>query len=226
MQSFLQRTPLSLAGHGAASAIYRSPDPFPPSIEAELHYADLYQMTTGTGGVGGTQQTMRLTSLFDPDLTNVGHQPYGYDQLQALYGRYKVMACEVTVMYTTPGAANDILCSNVLQGDQGNITLTAATQSFLLEQPAIRNEHLSSSGNRYARSVFRPPLHEVAGLQKAAFENDIEDYAALCTASPARNIYFTTNIASYSNVSGETCAMVIQIVYRARFWERVGQSQS
>lgn len=37
-----------------------------------------------------TDYKFNLNSLFDPDLTSTGHQPYGYDQLSAFYGRYVV----------------------------------------------------------------------------------------------------------------------------------------
>jgi hypothetical protein len=39
----------------------------------------------------------RLNSLFDPDQTGVGGQPDGFDQLKALYGRYRVIAVDVEV---------------------------------------------------------------------------------------------------------------------------------
>lgn len=38
-----------------------------------------------------------LNSLFDPDRTGTGHQPYGFDQLSNLYNRYRVIGCYYTV---------------------------------------------------------------------------------------------------------------------------------
>lgn len=34
-----------------------------------------------------------LNSIFDPNRTGIGHQPYGHDQLSPLYNRYRVISC-------------------------------------------------------------------------------------------------------------------------------------
>jgi len=63
----------------------------------------------------GNQATYvyRLNSVFDPDFTGVGGQPAGFDQLKALYGRYRVMACKVRIS-----------CASMTSG--GSVFLAAA----------------------------------------------------------------------------------------------------
>lgn len=42
----------------------------------------------------------RLNSLWDPDLQAVApSQPYGFDQLAALYGRYRVISCNYSINF-------------------------------------------------------------------------------------------------------------------------------
>lgn len=38
-----------------------------------------------------------LNSIFDPNLTGGGHQPYGRDTMATLYNRYRVYNCRVTI---------------------------------------------------------------------------------------------------------------------------------
>jgi hypothetical protein len=52
-------------------------------------------MTTGAGA----QQIMRLNSIFDPNSTGTGHNPYGYDQLAALYNRYRVLRTHYKIIF-------------------------------------------------------------------------------------------------------------------------------
>jgi len=47
-----------------------------------------------------------LNSVFDPDFTGVGGQPEGFDQLKALYSRYRVMALGVDVKATSLTSGN------------------------------------------------------------------------------------------------------------------------
>jgi len=60
-----------------------------PHKYVRLKYSDIFSFSLAT--ITGTNQLMNLNSLFDPDRTGVGHQPYGYDQLSALYNRYRVL---------------------------------------------------------------------------------------------------------------------------------------
>jgi len=55
--------------------------------------------------VVGTQQLFNMNSVFDPDRTGTGHQPYGYDQMASLYNRYRVLRFNYRVDFG-PAAAN------------------------------------------------------------------------------------------------------------------------
>jgi hypothetical protein len=54
--------------------------------------------TTAGNGLQCLQQ-FRGNSCFDPDYTGVGVQPYGWDQIAAIYGRYRVVSSKITVTW-------------------------------------------------------------------------------------------------------------------------------
>jgi hypothetical protein len=62
-------------------------------------YSDFQTITLLT--VTGVTQIYNLNSLFDPDRTGTGHQPYGYDQLAAMYNRYRVLRTKWKVVFAT-----------------------------------------------------------------------------------------------------------------------------
>lgn len=51
------------------------------------------------------QYAYNLNSIYDPNRTGTGHQPYGRDQLATLYGAYRVHSATVTVAGTA-GTSN------------------------------------------------------------------------------------------------------------------------
>jgi len=59
-----------------------------------------------------------LNSIFDPNRTGVGHQPYGHDTLSILYNRYRVISCSYRVIAqtsaNTAGLQITALPSNVI----------------------------------------------------------------------------------------------------------------
>jgi len=59
----------------------------------KLKYSQAVQLNLGNAYL----YQMNLNSLFDPDRTGTGHQPYGFDQLAGLYNRYRVIGCYYTI---------------------------------------------------------------------------------------------------------------------------------
>ena len=48
-----------------------------------------------------------MNSLFDPDFTGTGHQPYYFDQFATIYQRYTVIGSKLTATFTPiPAAIN------------------------------------------------------------------------------------------------------------------------
>lgn len=68
----------------------------PQRMFVKLNYCEPNMDMSLAAAVVSTQ-TWRLNSLFDPDLTGVGHQPYLYDQYSALFNRFLVHGCKVYV---------------------------------------------------------------------------------------------------------------------------------
>lgn len=59
----------------------------------KMKYSEAYTLNVGNSYT----QVMNLNSLYDPNSTGVGHQPYGFDQLATLYNRYRVIATSYVV---------------------------------------------------------------------------------------------------------------------------------
>lgn len=64
--------------------------PIPSRFITKHKYAEALSVSTPGLGI----YKWNLNSLFDPNRTGIGHQPYGYDQLSALYNRYRVISCK------------------------------------------------------------------------------------------------------------------------------------
>jgi len=65
---------------------------FPERLGITLKYSET---TSFSASPAPAAQTYRMNSLFDPNLTGVGHQPSYFDNLAAIYGRYIVLGYSV-----------------------------------------------------------------------------------------------------------------------------------
>lgn len=68
--------------------------PVPTKFATKVIYASQFQLDAGVAGVPGVY-VFSANGLFDPDITGVGHQPRGFDQIMALYDHYVVIAVKV-----------------------------------------------------------------------------------------------------------------------------------
>jgi hypothetical protein len=207
------------------SASLFTADPFPPRTRRVLRYAETFQFTTGAAGVLGTEQVMRLNSLFDPNSTGVGHQPYGFDQLALLYAKYRVLTCHVELRFTTPGAANDILCVALFSGVGNILTLTGASPDYITECGRAKTAHLSSAGSRYAVIKTTIPIHKIAGVPESTVLNE-SDWAAQNNANPTNVATVTFSVGSYSGQGGEAVSCQVVLLYDSLFYDRIGVTQS
>lgn len=161
--------------------------PIPARYITKMKYAESYLLT----GAGLRTQQMNLNSLFDPNRSGLGHQPYGFDQLcgpagTALYNRYRVFKVDYVVV-----VANDdynihyaVLNTNDASPPIGNV-------SEARENPRCQYKCQNPGGTlkTITGSISLPSLMGRTKAQYMASDN----YQSVYNASPAElavmNIY-------------------------------------
>jgi len=161
--------------------------PVPERFLTTMKYAEA--VTVSQAGMASYK--WRLNSLFDPNLTGVGHQPYGFDQLcgpvgSALYNRYRVISCKYVITATS---------------DSANIQYAAlpANESLSL----INNVSEARENPKAKYTVYNPggtmrmlkgtvSIASLMGRTKAQYMAD-DNYQATYAANPAElailNVY-------------------------------------
>ena len=144
-----------------------------------------------------------MNSIYDTWAGTGGHQPYGHDTLATMYNRYKVLGCRVQLVFTTPGAANDMICvmapsSNTSSG------MTGLQLYAVQEWPQSVCGILPSSGERRCVLQATYDMATIAGVSKASYLAE-EDYSAAIGSSPSKSIYLTFNSGAVDGSGSETC---------------------
>lgn len=111
--------------------IARTPKgPLPVTLRTKLRYAEQLSLQNGVGQAA--THVFSCNGLYDPDITGVGHQPRGFDQIMPLYNHYTVIGAKITVQFanhsvsTTPALVNICCLDN-------NVT-TLVTNEYLENQ--------------------------------------------------------------------------------------------
>lgn len=120
-----------------------------------------------------------LNSIFDPNRSGVGHQPYGHDTLATLYNRYRVINCSYRIQA--------MLASNVTPVQVGaipaNEVLSFSTISELRENPRSRyiTQNPGADVKTLSGNVYIPSL---MGRTKVQYMTD-DRYQAQIGVSPS-----------------------------------------
>lgn len=77
----------------------------PDAIICKLRYCA--EITLDPAASTIAYHTFSANGLYDPDLTGTGHQPYGFDQLMALYNNYEVLSSRVRATPVSTAAADN-----------------------------------------------------------------------------------------------------------------------
>jgi len=192
--------------------VNRSLQPIPQRYICKLKYAeDVY--TTATGAYA-----MNLNSLYDPNRTGTGHQPYGFDQLAALYNRYRVIACGWRL--TAPSSVGTVQLGSL----PANEVLTLATFAELKENPRARYavQHVGGNVQIVSGKCYIPSLF---GRSKAQYMAD-DRYQATVATDPAELAILNIQASNNGGVglSGQIVNVIME--YTVEFFDvkPLGQS--
>jgi len=183
--------------------------PFSMQRIAQLRYC----MTTSLDATSATRvlQQFRANSLYDPDFTGGGHQPYGYDTLESIYNHYEVLSSCITVtgVPSSINSANAYMTLGVLISDDSTVTSNIDT---IREQSNGKFVLLGGDGSpativqKYNRNVMFPRS---------------QDYStgAVVSTNPTDEAYFTVYAAPVAGVEPGAVYIMVTLDFVARFWE-------
>lgn len=146
--------------------------PIPSRFITKLKYSQTFSVS----GSLTTPYQFNLNSIFDPDRTGTGTQPYGYDQLAGLYNRYRVVSCSYVV--SGYNATSPIRVAAF----PSNNTTVVGTVSEAIMQPRCKFIHQNPGANQKVLKgkVYIPAL---MGRNKSQYMAD-DDYQAQIAANP------------------------------------------
>lgn len=191
--------------------MYRRPTSgFPQMKIVSLKYCSQHMLPSVPLSVTGSHQ-FRTNSIYDPDYTSSGHQPYGFDQWSAVYGRYEVLASTCTVRFVTSQGFQNALCSVIVTND-----LDSSTDLTLVrERPGASYRLVTSQKPVTIKKTWK--------FRKDAPNHAGWDNTALMTTDPGDSDYFRVFV---SNVDGSTAlsqysvACLVEIRYLVKLWDR------
>lgn len=179
---------------------------WPAELFVRMVYSDYRILTASTNEA---EYVYRINSLYDPDVTGVGGQPDGFDEVNDLYSRYTVLAAKWTVSAFSNAAAGRAKLVAVPSISTSPIGLTDEAAGL----PDARACICSFAGSP-ARVSHKLGIGQVAGVSQEQISID-SAFSAAVTASPSRDI--ALHILCETSGATDTVGVDVEIEYWARF---------
>lgn len=157
-----------------------------------------------------------MNSIFDPDRTGTGHQPYGYDTLATIYQKYRVFAFRYRITLITEAAGEPITWIVTPQ----NHADAATAVSLAMEEP----RSISKISQLGIRTTFRGKvgLPRIVGQTSAQYKAG-DYYSSAIAASPAEIICL--RLTSFS-AAAVTFIYTITVEYFVELFDPIQLGQS
>jgi hypothetical protein len=196
--------------------------PVSDRTQVVFKYSSIHALTYGGLGAAAVYQ-FRANSIFDPDLTGVGHQPLASDEWGAFYNKYRVLKVHYTFIVSNQG--NYQMETTVLQ--RPNVATTTLMDTLVESEGNLGYHLLDHEGSGQGVHTFRGTMvmSQVRGVPPNAVELE-NDYAALFGNNPS--VVCTLNLA-VANLSASTAASVsfrAILEYETILYDRKVLSQS
>lgn len=141
--------------------------PFGNRYMVRLPYCSDFTIVAAAGSTFPSIQKFRLNSLYDPDLTGVGHQPRWFNQLEEMYATYRVNSVKVHCTFNDPGLDGLYVGINVYNNDQVTHNTVLGRDLENIRERRITTVHaLNNTGNQTKTLSFSMPISKILGLTK------------------------------------------------------------
>lgn len=149
--------------------------------------------------------------MYDPDITGIGHQPLGFDEITTLYNHYTVVGMKITYQFLTQDNSYTHLVSAKLSTDTTGVT----DMSNLIENGKCR-WRLVAPGNQGVKTFGRVTLkvnpNKFLGISKPMSEDDLKGTAG---SNPTKQSYVILSCGPLQGVDSYGVRGSVKIEYTA-----------
>ena len=202
---------------GGITKIPRSLGPFSKKSVRTLHYTELVSVSVASGF---GSYVVSCNGMYDPNITGVGHQPMGFDQLMALFNHYQVIRSSCSFTTVTNFQANDTLVEVLLVAPEASTSHVSADIATACERQGAVSL-VSSAGE----NMRRPVRKTWRATEYFDTKNVGLSLRGTASANPTEQSYyqyfvFDQNLGTYG------LTVKVDIWFTAEFWEPVAFASS
>eukprot|EP00487_Bulimina_marginata_P010824 TRINITY_DN5_c0_g1_i10.p1 TRINITY_DN5_c0_g1~~TRINITY_DN5_c0_g1_i10.p1 ORF type:complete len:232 (-),score=-4.00 TRINITY_DN5_c0_g1_i10:213-908(-) len=199
-------------GQNGRITVYKNPSPLPMRFKAVLRYSDPNeQFQPAIANVG---KVFSCNGIYDPDITRVGHQPSGFDQLMSMYDHYVVIGARITTTFVNNDNNHGVVCAidvrdrNTIEPDMRVVQESGTCKTVVLSS--------ENSGKGSCTMTYNVNPNKFLGRSKPLSDPDLKGSDA---ANPVEQAYFHVMMLSLDGASADSTNISSLLEYQVIFIE-------
>lgn len=188
--------------------------PLPTKFKAVMRYSEPnIRLNPGVGGILA-YNVFSANGLYDPDITNAGHQPMGFDELMTMYDHAVVIASKIRVTFTN----RDTTYAQICGIDVRDGTSAELDSRVIVESGTCNYMTLGRSGSSRDTATITYTLNPNKFLSRS---NPLSDPNLKNTSAsnPSEQCYFHVFAGPLESVDAGIVDINVLIEYNAIWFE-------
>lgn len=188
--------------------------PLPSKFKTKLRYVErAISLDPGLGG-SAASYVFSANGLYDPDITGIGHQPLGFDQLMPLYDNYTVIATKITV----EGVNTDSTHENQLVMYMKQNSVAETQFNTLVENGNCKTLLMTPKGGSRDRGQLTMAANPNKFLGRSNPLSD-DELKGTVSSNPSEQCYWIIGVAPNSSENALPVSLQVIIEYTVIFTE-------
>lgn len=198
--------------------------PVPLRMATKFKYVSEFTLNPGAAGTAGVH-VFSANGLYDPDLTGIGHQPRGFDQLMSMYDHYTVLGSKITVSFMH---STGVLYNNMSVGITLKDASSVETDKNEYQEARVTNFLVLPGSTTTDQALVRTLSMKSSTKNFLGIQHPMS--SAVCrgtiAANPTEQCYFHCWAAPYGATDEQVLQCSVQIEYLAVLTEPQQPTQS
>lgn len=189
-----------------------STSPFPTRYKVNMRYVD--NININPGATLTSEYVYCVNGIYDPDITGVGHQPTGFDQLMPFYDHYVVIGSVMTATFSTRNTAVKTIAGVTVKDSLSGIT----DYREMVEQGNTKYAVLGIGDSSKGIRTFRYPVNPSKFLGRSKPLSD-DQLKGSSSANPTELCYYHLWVTSLDGGDPTPVDVQVKIDYTVIFIE-------
>lgn len=206
------------------STVGRALSPFPQRYITKMKYAESISTTIALSNAG--IYVFNLNSVYDPNRTGTGHQPQGFDQLSAIYNRYRVIACSYRIGLVLGAVDTTNLNYGQMCVIPSNDNLALTSVADARERPRAKYV-LQAPGSPVKMLTGKVYMPSLAGVSATTYKGS-DRYQSIVSTSPTEALLLNvvTGFINDASVTSQSYILNVELQYTVEWFDPQALAQS